>query len=56
MSPPLWALSIPIGTILIFVPRFTSLALQIASGAPLNNANPREHAQSKEVADKDKQG
>lgn len=56
MSPPLWALSLPVGTFLIFVPRITSLILQIQSGAPLKNSNPREHVGSKEVAAKDAHG
>eukprot|EP00752_Nemacystus_decipiens_P010956 g9737.t1 len=56
MSPPLWALSVPIGSILVFVPRVTSLVLQIKSGAPLQNSNPREHVASKEVAAKDTHG
>lgn len=56
MSPPLWALSVPIGSILVFVPRVASLVLQIKSGAPLKNSNPREHVGSKEVAAKDTHG
>ncbi|CAM9270382.1 unnamed protein product [Pylaiella littoralis] len=56
MSPPLWALSLPVGTVFIFVPRVTSLALQIMSGAPLRNSSPREHVGSKEVAAKDTHG
>ncbi|CAM9868327.1 unnamed protein product [Ectocarpus fasciculatus] len=56
MSPPLWALSLPIGTAFIFVPRFVSLALQIMSGAPLRNSNPRENAESSDVAAKDTHG
>ncbi|CAM9139141.1 unnamed protein product [Scytosiphon promiscuus] len=56
MSPPLWALSLPIGCMYIFVPRVVSLVLQIKSGAPLQNSRPREHAESKEVAAKDTHG
>eukprot|EP00903_Cladosiphon_okamuranus_P010502 g9933.t1 len=56
MSPPLWALSLPIGGVLVFVPRVASLVLQIKSGAPLQNSNPRAHVESDDVAAKDKGG
>lgn len=56
MSPSLWVLSLTIGTVLIFVPRFTSLVVQSKSGVPPRNSNPREQAEGKEVAAKDTHG
>ncbi|CBN74015.1 conserved unknown protein [Ectocarpus siliculosus] len=56
MSPPLWALSLPTGTVFVFVPRVISWALQVKSGVPLSNVNPREQVESKDVAAKDTHG
>lgn len=45
-----------LGIILVLVPRYISLALQIKSREPLKISNPREHAEGDEVALKDTHG
>lgn len=56
MSSHIWILSVPIGFVNLLYPRILALVLCEKSGVKLDNANPRQQVEGKEVAMKDADG
>lgn len=53
MPPAMWIVSVLGGYVNCLYPRVIALILQVKSGVPHNNVNPRDQVESEEVAMKD---
>lgn len=56
MSPPLWIVSVPLGYVNVFWPRFFAAFLTVRTGIELDASNPRKQVEGDELATKDANG